>query len=361
MASAAQPLWNKFPLLFDQRSNFVYLDQEKDISVARLDLFPNLSLPTPLTSYITLTPRVGLRGTFYSRGAKGIETDAVNRGLVELGAELSTRLFRIFPVEGERLQAIRHTVEPKIGYLYIPEVDQDDLPQIDGTDFISPQNRLFLSLTNRFSASVRDPDGARRRFDFFTFTLGTSINLNAQTRTFSDLFLSSLQPEDITQAVEKGRIPIPNRPGFSKATERDVANIVYRMSITPPWPVSLDLSGSLNPEEGKFETTNARLNASYNDVASFNLGYTFSRVAKQESLIGQLNLRILEGTQLTYLGRYDFERDVFLEHQVGLIYQTCCWAFNILYTHRNTENVEDPENDIRVNLELLTAPSTRID
>jgi len=197
-------------------------------------------------------------------------------------------VFRTFPVRGKHLQAIRHTVEPKIGYLYIPEVDQDDLPQIDGTDFISSQNRLFLSLTNRFSASVRDPDGARRRFDFFIFTLGTSINLNAQTRTFSDLFLSSLQPEDIRQAVERDPIAIPGLTGFSKAKERDVANIVYRMSITPPWPVSLDMSGSLNPDDGKFETTNARLNASYKDVASFNLGYTFSRVAKQESLIGQL-------------------------------------------------------------------------
>ncbi len=121
------------------------------------------------------------------------------------------------------------------------------------------------------------------------------------------------------------------------------------------------MSGSLNPDDSKFETTNARLNASYKDVASFNLGYTFSRVAEQESLIGQLDLGILEGTRLTYLGRYDVEQDVFLEHQVGLIYQTCCWAFNILYTHRNTENEEDPDDDIRVNFELLTAPSQRID
>jgi lipopolysaccharide assembly outer membrane protein LptD (OstA) len=330
--------------------------------VARLDLFPNLSLPTPLTSYITFTPRVGLRGTFYSRGAKGIKTDAVTRGLVELGAELSTRLFRIFPVEGERLQAIRHTVEPSIGYLYIPEVDQDDIPQIDSTDFISPQNRLFLSLNNRFSASVRDPDGTRRRFDFFTFTLGTSINLDAQTRTFSDLFLDSLQPEDITQAVEEGPpIPIPGLTGFSKAKERDVANIVYQMSITPPWPVSLDMSGSLNPEEGKFETTNARLNASYKDIASFSLGYTFSSGANQESVIGTLDLRLFEGAGLSYLGRYDAERGVFTENQVGLIYQTCCWALSIIYTRRDTENPDDPTDDIRVNVELLTAPTQRID
>jgi len=131
--------------------------------------------------------------------------------------------------------------------------------------------------------------------------------------------------------------------------------------LPPPWPVSLDLSGSLNPEEGKFETTNARLNASYKDIASFSLGYTFSSGANQESVIGELDLAIVEGTRLSYLGRYDAERGVFTENKVGLIYQTCCWALSIIYTHRDTENPDDPKNDIRFNFELLTAPSQRID
>ena len=360
VASVAQPLWEESPLLFDQQSQFVYFDQKNVISLARLDLFPRLSLPTPLTSYITFTPRVGLRGTFYSRGARDIETDAVTRGLVDLGGDLSTRVFRTFQVQGERLRAIRHTVEPAIGYLYVPEVKQDDIPQIDTTDFISPQNRLFLSLTNRLAASVRDPDGARRRFDFFTLTLGSSINLDPQARTFSNLFLDSLQPEDIAQAVEQGRTAIPDRPGFSKATERNFANIVYQMSITPPWPVSLGMSGSLNPKAGTFETSNASLNGSYKDVASFSLGYTFSSRARQEALIGTLDLRMFEGAGLTYLGRFDAERGVFSEHQAGVIYQTCCWALNIIYTNRNTENIADADHDIRITLDLLTAPTERV-
>ena len=358
VASDMQPLWDASPILFEQESKFVYLDQKDFIDVARLDLYPSLSLPIALTSYMTLTPRVALRGTLYSRGA--IEEDAVTRGVVELGVELSSRLFRTFPVRGERVRAVRHTVEPKIGYLYIPEVKQDDLPQFDSTDFISRQNRFFLSVVNRLSASVREPDGSRRNFDFLTLTLETSLTPDAQTRTFSDLYLDSLQPEDIKQAVEEGRVAIPGRPGFSKATERDFANVVARMSITPLWwPVSLDLSGSLNPETGNIETGNGRLNASYEDIASLSLGYTFSRAGDQEAWIGEVHVPLLEGTRLSYLGRYDAERDVFVEQQVGLIYQTCCWALSILYTHRDTENPEDPPDDIRFNIELLTAPSRR--
>ncbi len=238
-------------------------------------------------------------------------------------------------------------------------MDQDDLPQFDGTDFISPQNRFFLSLTNRLSASMREPDGSRRRFDFLTLTVESSIAPDPQTRTFSNLFLDSLQPEDIRQAVEDERVPVPNRPGFSKATERDFANIVARMSITPPWPISLDVGGSLNPETSEIETGNSRLNASYKDVASFSLGYTYSRDGDQEAWIGQLGLTVLEGTRLTYVGRYDAERELFSEHQAGLIYQTCCWALNVIYTQRDTEQDEDPDNDIRINFEILTAPSRR--
>ena len=359
VSSLTQPLWEDSPLLFEQGSAFVYFDQKNEISVSRLDLHPSLSLPTELTSYMTMTPRVGFRETIYSRGAQDIEGDPVTRELVEAGAEFSSRLFRTFPVGGERLQAIRHTVESSIGYLYIPAVTQDDIPQLDGTDFISPQNRFFLSLTNRLSTSVQTPEGARQRFDFLTITLATSVTPDPQTRTFSDLFLNSLQAEDITQAVKGGRVAIPDRPGFSKATERQFANIVGRMSITPPWPLSLDLSGSLNPEVGDIETGNATLRASYEDVASFGLGYTYSRSANQEAWIADLGLTILEGTRLTYLGRYDAERGLFLENTVGLIYQTCCWAINLIYTHRDTDNPSDPKNSVWVNVELLTAPSRR--
>ncbi len=359
VSSLTQPLWEESPLLFEQQSAFVYFDQKNAISVSRLDLHPSLSLPIALTSFMTATPRVGFRETAYSRGAQDIESDPVTRELVEAGAEFSSRLFRTFPVEGERLRAIRHTVESSIGYLYIPEVTQDDIPQLDGTDFISPQNRFFLSLTNRLSASVQTPEGGRQRFDFLTITLATSVTPDPQTRTFSDLFLNSLQAEDITQAVKGERVPIPDRPGFSKATERQLANIVGRMSITPPWPLSLDLSGSFNPDVGDVETGNATLRASYEDVASFGLGYTFSRSANQEAVIAELGLTILEGTRLAYLGRYDAERGLFLENTVGLIYQTCCWAINLIYTHRDTDNPSDPKNDVRLNFELLTAPSKR--
>jgi LPS-assembly protein len=359
VTSFEQPLWDASPLLFRQESTFVYLDQVDEISAARVDLHPRLSLPIVLASYLTFTPSVAVRGTFYSRGAQDIEEDAVSRGLVELGTEFSSRLFRTFPVDGERLRGIRHTVEPRIAYLYIPEVTQDDLPQFDATDFVSPQNRFFFSLINRLSAVMREPDGRLHRFDFLTLTLETSVTPDARTRTFSDLYLDSLQPEDISQAVKGDPVAIPNRPGFSKATERDVANLVARMSVTPPWPVSLKVSGSLNPETGQIETGNGQVTASYKDIASFSLGYTLSRPSNEEAVIGQLGLSIIEGTKLTYLGRYDVEEDNFLEHQVGFIYQTCCWALNIIYTRRNTENPEDPPSDIRVNFELLTAPSRR--
>lgn len=357
--SLTQPLWKTSPLLFGQKSQFVYFEKKDDVSVSRLDLHPSLSLPIPVTSFLTFTPRVGLRETFYNRGARSIEKDAVTREMLELEALFSSRLFRTFPVHGERLRAIRHTVEPSIRYVYIPVVEQDDIPQVDGTDFISPQNRVFLSLTNRFSASVRERDGSRRRFDFLTLSVETSISPDPRKRTFSDLFLDSLQPEDITQAVEDDRRPLPDRPGFSKATERDFANIVGRMSITPPWPVSFNISGSFNPETRDVETGNAGLNASYKDVASFGLGYTFSRTGDQETWIGQVGLTILEGTRLSYLGRYDAERQVLVEQQAGLIYQTCCWALNVIYTRRDTESDKDPDSDIRVNFELFTAPSRR--
>jgi LPS-assembly protein len=357
--SLSQPLWDEAPVLFDQRSGFVYFDKKDDVRVARLDVHPSVSLPIAPTSYLALTPRVGLRETFYSRGASEIESDVVTREMVEMEAELSARFFRTFPLEGDRVRALRHTVEPAIRYLYIPDVVQDDLPQVDATDFVSPQNRFFLSLTNRFSASLQEPDGSRRSFDFLTLTVETSVTPDPRRRTFSDLFLDSLQPENVSQAVKENRVPVPGRPGFSRATERDFADIVARMSVTPPWPLSLDASTSFNSDAGHFDTANAMLNASLLDIASLRLGYTFSRGSDQDAWIGELGLKVVEGVRLSYLGRFDADREVFVEHQAGVVYETCCWALNVVYTRRDTEGASAPSDDIRVNFELLTAPSRR--
>ena len=50
-----------------------------------------------------------------------------------------------------------------VAYEYIPKVDQQDLEQNDGLDFISAQNGITYSLTNRILAKVKRRGETRLR------------------------------------------------------------------------------------------------------------------------------------------------------------------------------------------------------
>ena len=357
-------------LFFEQQSGVAHFVRRKDLDRERIDLHPRLSLPVPLTSYITLTPAVALRETAYTRGAKDIDEDGVTREMVEAEASFESKIFRIFPVLGERLRAIRHTIEPNIRYLYIPEVTQDDLPQLDGIDFISPQNRIFLRLTNRLSALIREPTGARRTYDFLSLTLENSVNLDQERRTFSDNFLGSLQPENTIQAV-KDRRPKPNHPGFSTAQERRFSDLVASLSVTPPWPLEFRGSVAWNPEDDMIDTINVGVGTGYPGLVKVDATYTFKNPDTfafqniqegREGVMGRVTVTPIEQLHLSYLLRYDLEFDRFQENQVEARYQTCCWAVSLLLTRRETSIgregnvVRETEDDIRLVFELLTTP-----
>ncbi|NIQ93611.1 MAG: LPS-assembly protein LptD, partial [Desulfuromonadales bacterium] len=85
----------------------------------------------------------------------------VGKGIYDVFAHLGTRLSRTFDVGGRHVDKIRHSVEPEVGYLYIPREDQSDLPQFDRLDRIEATNRLRYALTNRLTARLDSKSGAR--------------------------------------------------------------------------------------------------------------------------------------------------------------------------------------------------------
>ncbi|MFQ5839834.1 MAG: LPS-assembly protein LptD [Candidatus Methylomirabilales bacterium] len=352
--SFEQPLLES-PLLFRQDSSAVYIDQRNVLQVGRLDFHPSVALPIPLRPYVTITPRVGFRETAYSRGSVGFESSAVSRELVEFETELKTGLFRHFRSKGKRLRAIQHTVEPRLTYLLVPSVDQTDLPQVDGRDFVSPQNRLILSIENRFSARLQEPSGERRSIQFLSLTLEGSLNVNPQRRTFSDLFLGSLAPEEVRQAVKRRDVrPRADRPGFSTAEERSFSNLVGRLQVTPPWPISLRGIFAYNPEQERLETMNLGGSARYRDLATVSLDYTFNDATDEHNLVGRLSLKPTRSLTLGYQVRHDLAEGRTLEHQGEVTYATCCWRTQVLFTHREAEIALPPENEVFFTIELLT-------
>ena len=122
----------------------------EDYDSARFDSFHEFSYPRKYFGWLTMVPRLGLRGTYYS---KGVVEDDLFRGLVSAELEFFTKIFRVWEVEdaGHNIHGLRHVIEPRLIYFYTPEPDTTpaELLQFDRIDQLGEENRFRLGTRNK--------------------------------------------------------------------------------------------------------------------------------------------------------------------------------------------------------------------
>ena len=122
----------------------------EDYDSARIDSFHELSYPKKYFGWLTIVPRVGLRGTSYS---EGVAEDDLFRGIISTELEFFTKIFRVWDVErpGRNIHGLRHVVEPRLIYFYTPELSKEpaELLQFDRIDELDEENRFRLGVRNK--------------------------------------------------------------------------------------------------------------------------------------------------------------------------------------------------------------------
>ncbi len=138
------------------RSFFRQDTTDTQVNGRRTDIQPTFYYPTNLGKSFFFEPYVGLRGTAWHTDDftddSGDDSDFRTRGLYEVGAQLSTTLNRVFVLDNEFAQKIRHEIVPKLEYKFLPYEDQEDLPYFDSIDEIDEENIVTWSLTNTFTS-----------------------------------------------------------------------------------------------------------------------------------------------------------------------------------------------------------------
>lgn len=161
------------PLEFEAQAQAVYFNRRKGTRGSRLDLAPKVVVPLS-SKYGAVISSFGVRQTNYATEyddtswiqrddgsvEKGKSSSNDSRTIPELDIAGSTDFMRVFnldskPVEvseansGQgRWTAVRHSVQPRVGYRNAASVNQDDLPYYDEEDRIHPRNELYYSVTN---------------------------------------------------------------------------------------------------------------------------------------------------------------------------------------------------------------------
>ena len=105
---------------------------DNDTDVIRADWFQQLSYALNLFKPVLITPRAGVRQTYYTKdiqsGPDGTRTNGdrdIFSGQASMGGDASLKLFRIFPVVtnalGLNINMLRHVLTPTVVYTYLRE------------------------------------------------------------------------------------------------------------------------------------------------------------------------------------------------------------------------------------------------
>lgn len=409
----------------------VNFQRRKGFDGPRIDLLPQALVPFRWQEYFRGNAGIGFRETAYhlnntalllpqsqTGGLQDVAAQKIpalsknpTRELLQATAQVGTEIHRIFDVRGENVAKLKHTIEPKAQYLYIPDVKQDDLPTYDFTDRINGRNLFTYGVTSRLLARLRTaPTAAQTRpmtaadvalggitpapfSDDRVRGYGTtgpapmgseaaaSPGASGSTPTGATENLADLTPEaraEMQQAdqdatshvVEWARLDVQqsydvdhlvqktqqNRKGrFSdvdvalRLTPSDYAGLLFGSSFDPKTS-SLDQSqASVILKDPRERVPGVFLQSSRR--ASLSLSYRYIAGSTLQEVDGGILLPLADSLSLFELSRYDALNRTFLENRGGftLTSQCQCWILDLFVANRVNPN----ETEVRTQVTLV--------
>jgi len=157
----------------------------EDYGSARFDSFHELSYPKKYFGWLTIVPRLGLRGTYYT---EAVDEDDLFRGIVSTEIDFFTKIYRVWDVENpaRNIHGVRHVIEPRLAYLYTPEVSKrpEAILQFDRIDELDEENRFRVGVRNKLQ--TKRYGGVWDLVDFDTF-IDYFVNDNDEGEAWGDL------------------------------------------------------------------------------------------------------------------------------------------------------------------------------
>jgi LPS-assembly protein len=311
------------PFFYNLNSQYLYYWSVDGRRSQRLEAFPRFYLPFQLKPFFSIEPSIGLRGTLWYLDKEEFGPEGnqkfYSRGLYDTRLDFFTEVFNVFRTEGKTIEAIKHSVRPRIVHTYIPEVDQDDLPNFDAIDRIDNQNLLTYSLTNTLTSKARKEGSFEitRRLDQNKATVIDS----ATDYSYNDFLRFELeQSYDIKEAKQKD-------------SEKPFSPLAARLDLFPGKFIGLDADALWSVYDYKFLSHN--LGANLWDARGDRLlvEYRYTRISDEidlnetKSIFGELRVKVTNRLRVSGLYEYNFLDKIRVQTGFGLNYQADCWSF----------------------------------
>ena len=334
------------PFFYNLNTEYVYYWSREAERGQRVDLNPRMYLPLQVKPFFTIEPSVGLRETLWyldknEFGPK--DKQFYNRELFDTSVSFFSDIFNVFHLEGQTLKAIKHSVRPQVTHVYIPNVDQSDLPSFDSIDRIDNRNLLIYSLTNTVTSKSRKEGSFEisRRVDK---TQAEVIDSPA-SYAYNDFLRFKLQQ---TYDINEGKENNPDKPFSPIFAELDMfPGKYFALDADALWSVySLDLL-SHNIAANIWDLRGDKLSVEYrytknSDEIDFN---------QTNSLMTALKIKVTDRITVRGNYEYNFLEDVPVEAGVGLLYSSQCWSFDgTIRQSTGVDNEKKYDFEIKINL-----------
>lgn len=316
------------PAYLEFEGNYDYFYRREGQKGHYLDFAPTLSLPFNVSKYAKITPQVKVREIYWNRDDKDADSEnrSGDRTIYNAGLSASSRLSRVFNVNIQNWDKVRHEIKPEFFYSYIPEIRQNNLPDylprnytlldsflpndILNANTLQQQNAVAWAITNTLTARVKSANGERSYLEI--------------------LRLKLFQVYDINEAKK-------DMAGFT-GDRHPMSDLGMELNFQPHPYVSFAARNRYSPYSG-WKEMNYDLNLRdwRGDSLTFGYRYTLNSI---EEINVDLRAVITERLTGKFILRLDQFNNQTVEGTVGLLYSTQCWGVGVDYTKtHDDENI----------------------
>ncbi len=301
-----QPLF-KSPLYFEFTSVYDYYYRNEGQKGHFVDLYPTFSLPFNISRYAKVIPKIAFRETFWSRDDDGTgDNKTGTRSIYDFSLAVNSQISRVFDVNVQNWEKIRHEIKPELTYAYTPNVSQSDLPNFapaiaptvtpvtpPATNAIMEQNAVAWGLTNTFTAKRKDDKGNYNYLEFLRIKLLQTFDINEAKR-------------------DAGTTP-----------KRYWSDMITEVDFQPHQYLSFAARNKYNVYDG-WTVTNYDMTISDKRGDSATLSYRYTRDSVEE-IDAYFKAVITDKINATFVTRVDRLNSRNIENTVGLTYHKQCW------------------------------------
>jgi LPS-assembly protein len=258
------------PFYLDLESQYDYFWRDSGTRGQRFDVHPRFYIPFRVIKYATVEPSVGLRETAYRLDKNNFDdqpdTDQwSHRELFDTRLELFTEMERVFNIEGQLYERIKHRIRPQIRHEFIPDSKQGDLPRFDAIDRIDETNKITYSLINTLTSKLK-PVG--------TGTTGPQL---ASRRGSQRQTAVGYQYNDFF------RLAVEHSYDFEKS-KRPFSPILAKLDVSPARYVRLDADAQYSVYENEFLSHNIQGSLWDRRGDELYVDYRYEKTAKETEI-----------------------------------------------------------------------------